>query len=41
MLETPIATPEGFDLVDTGHILGSRGFLIPDELFLYRGHIDT
>jgi putative mRNA 3-end processing factor len=37
-LETPIATPEEYDLVDTGHILGSRGFLIPDELF-YTGDI--
>jgi putative mRNA 3-end processing factor len=37
-LETPIETPEEYDLIDTGHILGSRGFLIPDELF-YTGDI--
>lgn len=37
-LETPIETPEEYNLVDTGHILGSRGFLIPDELF-YTGDI--
>jgi putative mRNA 3-end processing factor len=37
-LETPIEIPEEYNLVDTGHILGSRGFLIPDELF-YTGDI--
>lgn len=37
-LEPPTETPEEYDLVDTGHILGSRGFLIPDELF-YTGDI--
>ncbi|HET6730968.1 MAG TPA: MBL fold metallo-hydrolase RNA specificity domain-containing protein [Nitrososphaeraceae archaeon] len=37
-LEKPIQTPEEYHLVDTGHILGSRGFLIPDELF-YTGDI--
>ena len=39
-LETPVETPEEYRLVDTGHILGSRGFLIPDELF-YTGDIST
>lgn len=34
----PIEIPEGYDLLDSGHILGSRGFLIPDELF-YTGDI--
>ena len=37
-LEIPIDTPEEYSLIDTGHILGSRGFLIPDE-FLYTGDI--
>ncbi len=37
-LETPVETPEEYNLVDTGHILGSRGFLIPDEFF-YTGDI--
>jgi putative mRNA 3-end processing factor len=37
-LEPPIEIPKGYDLLDTGHILGSRGFLIPDELF-YTGDI--
>jgi putative mRNA 3-end processing factor len=37
-LENPVETPEEYRLVDTGHILGSRGFLIPDELF-YTGDI--
>jgi putative mRNA 3-end processing factor len=37
-LERPIQTPEEYRLVDTGHILGSRGFLIPDEFF-YTGDI--
>jgi putative mRNA 3-end processing factor len=39
-LETPVETPEEYRLVDTGHILGSRGFLIPDEFF-YTGDIST
>ncbi|MGH9979162.1 MAG: MBL fold metallo-hydrolase RNA specificity domain-containing protein [Nitrososphaeraceae archaeon] len=37
-LETPVDTPAEYNLVDTGHILGSRGFLIPDEFF-YTGDI--
>lgn len=37
-LEIPVDTPEEYSLIDTGHILGSRGFLIPDELF-YTGDI--
>lgn len=39
-LEAPVKTPEEYRLVDTGHILGSRGFLIPDEFF-YTGDIST
>lgn len=39
-LETPVETPEEFRLLDTGHILGSRGLLIPDELF-YTGDVST
>jgi putative mRNA 3-end processing factor len=37
-LETPTEIPKEYNLVETGHILGSRGFLIPDEFF-YTGDI--
>lgn len=31
---------DGFDLIDTGHILGSRGLLVSDELY-YTGDLST
>lgn len=39
-IQNTIDTYEGFELVDTGHILGSRGLLIYDEIF-YTGDISV
>ncbi len=39
-LDNCIDYSDGYDLIDTGHILGSRGLLIPDQIY-YTGDIST